>query len=95
MPSTQVERPLQIHLFMQNKAKVKYAKINLSSFLTSKYKLFGHLVIEKTNPIQSQTNPILGQYQGYQTQNKANSNPIKVKTNPILSYHVIINFILE
>jgi hypothetical protein len=35
--STTVENPLQINLFMQNKPKVKYARINLSSFITSKY----------------------------------------------------------
>jgi 23S rRNA (adenine2503-C2)-methyltransferase len=31
---------------------------------------------QKTNPIQSQTKPILAQYQGWQSQNKPNSNPI-------------------
>ena len=36
-PSTPVENVRQIHLFLQNKPKVKYVKINLSSFLTSKY----------------------------------------------------------
>ena len=35
--STFVENPLQIDLFMQNKPKVKNAKINVSSFITSKY----------------------------------------------------------
>ena len=35
--STDVENVRQIHLFMQNKPKVKWVKINLSSFLTSKY----------------------------------------------------------
>jgi len=50
---------------MQNKAKVKSAKINVSSFLTSKYVLIGHLVIQTTKPIQSQFKPI-----------KANPKPI-------------------
>jgi hypothetical protein len=36
-PSTLVENPLQIDLFMQNKPNVKYAQINVSSFITSKY----------------------------------------------------------
>ncbi len=36
-PSTSVENPLQIDLFMQNKAKVKYAQIYVNSFITSKY----------------------------------------------------------
>jgi len=59
----------QMHSFMQNKPKVKYPKINVSSFATSKYVLVGHLVIQ-TN--KAKTNPI-----------KANSKPIKPKTNPI------------
>jgi hypothetical protein len=37
IPSTTVENPLQIDLFMQNKPKVKYAQINVSSCITSKY----------------------------------------------------------
>ncbi len=41
-------------LFMPNKAKVKYVKLSLSSFITSKYVICGHLVIQKTNPIQTQ-----------------------------------------
>jgi hypothetical protein len=43
---------------MQNKPKVKLAKFNVSSFVTSKYVQVGQLVIQtnkaKTNPIQSQ-----------------------------------------
>jgi hypothetical protein len=35
--STFVEYSLQIDLFMQNKPKVKYPQINVSSFITSKY----------------------------------------------------------
>ncbi len=54
------------HLFMQNKAKVKSAKINVSSFMTSKYVYVGHLVIQTTKPIQSQFKPI-----------KANPKPIQ------------------
>jgi len=37
LPSISVENPLQISLFMQNKPNVKNAKINVSSFITSKY----------------------------------------------------------
>jgi hypothetical protein len=63
---------------MQNKAKVKYAKINVNSFVTSKYMQVGQLVIQtnkaKTKPIQTQTKPILGQYQGCQSQNKPNQS---------------------
>jgi hypothetical protein len=45
---------------MQNKPKVKSVKINVSSFVTSKYELMGQLVIQtnkpKTNPIASNSN---------------------------------------
>jgi hypothetical protein len=37
LPSTLVENPLQIDLFMQNKPKVKNAQISVSSFITSTY----------------------------------------------------------
>ena len=40
---------------MQNKTNFKYAKINVTSFLTSKYVHIGHLVIQ-TNKANS--NPI-------------------------------------
>jgi hypothetical protein len=39
---------------LQNKPKVKWLKINLSSFLTSKYEKMDNWLNEKTNPIQSQ-----------------------------------------
>ena len=61
---------------MQNKPNFKYAKINLSSFVTSKYVHVGQLVIQtnkaKTNPIKPNTKPI-----------KPNTKPIKAKTKPI------------
>jgi len=61
---------------MQNKAKVKYAKINVSSFVTSKYVQVGQLVIQtnkaNSKPIKAKTNPIQTQF-----------NPIKAKTKPI------------
>ena len=47
---------------MQNKAKVKSAENNVSSFLTSKYILVGQLVIQTIKPIQSQFKPILSQF---------------------------------
>ncbi len=79
--STPVENVRQINLFMQNKPKVKYAKINVSSFVTSKYVQHGQLVIQtnkaKTNPIQTQTKPILAQYQGCQSQNKPNQSQFR------------------
>ncbi len=53
---------------MRNKPKVKYAKINVSSFVTSKYVLVGHLVIQTNKAKQSQFKP-------KQTQNKPKTNP--------------------
>ncbi len=43
---------------MQNKAKVKSAKINVNSFLTSKYVYVGHLVIQTSKPIKANSKPI-------------------------------------
>ncbi len=51
--------------FLTNKPKVKQAKINLCSYITRNYENSRHLVIQKTNPIQTQL-----------SQNKANSKPI-------------------
>ncbi len=42
---------------MQNKPKVKSAKINLSSFMTSNYIQVAHLVIQTNKPKQSQFMP--------------------------------------
>ncbi len=64
-PSTTVEIALQIRLFMQNKPKVKSAKINVNSFVTSIYELHGQLVIQTNKPKQTQFKP-------KQTQFKAN-----------------------
>jgi len=65
VPSTSVEIALQIHSILTNKPKVKYAKINVSSFLTSNYVQVGQLVIQTNKAKQSQF--------------KANSNPIASK----------------
>ncbi len=60
-PSTSVEDSLQIRLFLQNKPKVKYAQINVSPFMISKYYIMDIWLSgknkPKTNPKQSQTNP--------------------------------------
>ncbi len=49
-------------LFLTNKPNVKYMKFSLSSLITSKYVICGHLVIQKTNPIQTQYKPKQSQY---------------------------------
>jgi len=52
-------------LFMQNKPKVKYAKINLNTYFTMRYEKLDIWLFRQTNPIQTQLKPI-------QTQFKAN-----------------------
>ena len=61
-------------LFMQNKAKVKSAKINLSSFLTSKYVQVWHLVIQTTKPIQTQFKPIKANLTQFVERKKTDAN---------------------
>ncbi len=58
---------------MQNKAKVKYVKNNVSSFETSKYVQHGQLVIQTNKPKQSQFKP-------KQTQFKPNFTPQRHRT---------------
>jgi len=55
--STFVESALQISSFMQNKAKVKYAKINLISYMTSKYENMDNWLFRQTKPKQTQFKP--------------------------------------
>jgi len=61
-PSTTVENPLQIDLFMQNKPNVKYAQIIVKSYIKSKYEIMDTWLSgknkPKTNPKQTQTKPI-------------------------------------
>jgi hypothetical protein len=70
--STTVERTLQIHLFLTNKANFRKSQVNVSNVLTRVYEKWTLGQVGKTNPKQ--------------TQNKANSNPIqsqfKANTNP-------------
>jgi len=47
----------QIHYILTNKAKVKYAKINLSSFATSKYENSDNWLFRQTKPKQTQLKP--------------------------------------
>jgi hypothetical protein len=70
--STLVESALQIHLFMQNKAKFRKVKLNVNKVLTMDYEQMDTWSIGKNKP---NTKPI-------QTQNKAKTNPIQTQTNP-------------
>ncbi len=74
-PSTTVENSLQIDLFMQNKPKVKYAQINVSSFITSKYEKMDTWLSGKNKP---KTKP-------KQTQTKPNPKKPKMNVNSIIT----------
>jgi len=78
LPSLRIITYFQIHSILTNKAKVKSAKINVSSFSTSIYVQVGHLVIQtnkaKTKPIQTQFNPKQTQLKPIQTQFKPNQS---------------------
>jgi hypothetical protein len=67
---TTVESALQIKLFMQNKAKFRKVKLNVSKVLTKDCEQMDTWSIRKTKPIQSQLKPI-------KCQNKPNTNPNK------------------
>ena len=73
-PSTSVEKTLQISSFMQNKANSPNVQLNLNIFITKNYAISNCLTKVKnkpnSKPIQTQSKPILGQYQGCQSQNK-------------------------
>jgi len=96
-PSTNVENPLQINLFMQNKPNVKGAQINVNSYMKSKYEKLDTWLSGKNKP---NSNPILSAVGGFQEpkmnatlfvtkdcENKTALRPQKnkPKTNPILS----------
>ncbi len=53
--STDVEMPLQINLFMQNKPNVKDAQINVNSYMKSKYEKLDNWLSGKNKP---NSNPI-------------------------------------
>ncbi len=46
-------------LFMQNKPNFQKIQVNVSNIITRNYKNFIPLAGQKTNPIQTQTNPVL------------------------------------
>jgi hypothetical protein len=77
---TDVMSALQIHLFMQNKAKFQKVKLNVNKVLTKEYVQMDTWSIRKkqsqTNPIQTQfkpnTKPIQTQYESNTKPNKAN-----------------------
>jgi len=79
---------------MQNKAKVKYAKINVNSYMKSIYAKMDIWLLGKTNPIKAKTKPIqtqllqrakMMQSVYIQRIKKKNANMGYEKTNPIQS----------
>ena len=69
---TNVVSALQIHLFLQNKAKFKKVKSNVNKVVTRDYEQMDTWSIRKNKP---KTNPI-------QTQFKPNTNPIRTQFKP-------------
>ncbi|MCP4259312.1 MAG: hypothetical protein GY774_17650, partial [Planctomycetes bacterium] len=76
MPSTIVEKALQIGPFLTNKANFRNAEIAISSYITTKYNIFPAWRGVKTNPIQSQ-------FKAKQSQFWTKNEGVKAKTNPI------------
>ena len=58
-------------------------QMNVNLFTTKDYEKNADFRHGKTKPKQTQSKPILGQYQGCQSQNKPNSKPIQSQTKPI------------
>jgi hypothetical protein len=81
--STDVMSALQIHLFMQNKPKLRKSQMNVSDLLIREYEQMDTWSSEKnkpnSKPIQTQFKP---NSKPIQTQYKANSNPNKPNSNP-------------
>jgi hypothetical protein len=55
--STNVEDSLQIDLFMQNKPNVKYAQINVNSYMKSKYEKLDTWLSGKNKPNSNPNKP--------------------------------------
>ena len=72
--STLVEKPLQIRPIIKNKPNFLQNRNNANSLYTKDYRNISPSGEVKTNPIQTQTKPILAQKQGS-----------IIKTNPIMS----------
>ncbi len=62
--------------FRKNKPNFKNIKISVNSFKTSKYEILPAWPGKKQTQFKADSNPILGQYQGWQTQ----TNPIQTQS---------------
>ena len=100
--STIVENVRQISLFLQNKANVKIGKMNLRVDITKIYEI-SWLIYDSiraknkpnSNPIQSQTKPILAQYQGCSKPIKPNSNPILSSSTLLTALKILVTVLSE
>ena len=89
--STTVERALQIHPFLTNKANFQKVKLSVKRYNTADYakRTLGESGKNKANskPIQTQykanSNPIQTQNEPKANPNEPNSNPIQTQTEPI------------
>ena len=57
-PSTLVERPLQIALFMQNKPNFQKSQMNVNPYNTTDYENKSDWTLGENKPNQTQSNPI-------------------------------------
>jgi len=76
---------------MQNKPKVKYAKMNVNSLITSEYEKLDTWLMGKTKPKQTQLKPKQSQFKPISKPNKPNSNPIKANKIALKIYPFGIN----
>jgi hypothetical protein len=78
---TLVKNPLQINSFMQNKANLLDALMNVTSLITVEYENISNWTLGEnkpnTNPIKANSKPIQSQFKANQSQFKANTNPIE------------------
>ncbi len=93
---TDVVSALQIHLFLQNKAKFRKVKLSVTIEMKKDYDQMDTWSIRKnepkTNPNEPKTNPILANKTTIRTQFKPNSNPIQSQTKPITEAKICNSF---
>ncbi len=86
LPSTTVEKPLQISSFLTNKANFPDDQMNVSSFLTKEYENISNWTLGENKP---NTKPNKANFPRAQddirhpTYNIRNTNPIQSQSNPI------------
>ena len=78
-PSTSVESPLQIHLFLQNKPNFQNAQINVTSINTMNYELRTMNYFTQNKP---NSNPIKPNFKANQTQFQTTPAPQTYRKRP-------------